>query len=159
LAFFFPALASPLNAALAATALIWIFVFVNIIGPRFACQIEAFTLIIGLIPLAIVGTAGWWFFDGKMFLDSWNVTGRPVYEVVPASLVLVFWAFVGLESASVGTAIVENPKRNVPRATIGGLLLVGVFYMATCSVIMGLIPAATLAKSSAPFADATQQMI
>ena len=33
---------------------------------------------------------------------------------VPQSLVLVFWAFTGLESASVAAAVVENPERNVP---------------------------------------------
>ena len=156
---FFPALTTPLNVALASTALIWLFTAVNVFGPRFACQVETFTLVVGLVPLALVGTAGWWFFDAETFRASWNVTGKPALEVIPGSMVLVFWAFVGVESASVGTAFIENPRRNVPLATVAGLLLVGLFYMATCSVIMGIIPAATLAKSTAPFADAAQHMI
>ena len=54
---------------------------------------------------------------------SWNVSGMPVYQAVPNSLVLVFWAFTGLESASVAAAVVENPERNVPIATIAGVLI------------------------------------
>jgi arginine:agmatine antiporter len=54
---------------------------------------------------------------------------------------------------------VENPARNVPLATIAGVLLAGIVYIASCAVIMGLIPAADLAKSNAPFADAARIVI
>lgn len=156
---FFPALGAQPNAALASITLVWLFTLANIVGPRFACQLESLTLVIGLLPLALIGTAGWWHFDAQTFRDSWNVTGQPLHTVVPGTLVLVFWAFLGLESASVGMAVVENPRRNVPIATLCGVLLAGIVYMATCSVIMGLLPAAQLAKSTAPFADAAQSMI
>lgn len=159
LAHFIPALASQLNVAIASAALIWLFTVVNIFGSRLACQVETFALIAGIIPLILVGTAGWWFFDPEVFRASWNVTGKPAYEVIPGSMLLVVWAFVGLESASVGAGVIENPKRNVPLATVLGLLLAGAVYLATCSVIMGLLPASALAKSTAPFADAAQRMI
>ena len=159
LATFFPALAIPLNAAFATVGLIWLVTVVNIFGPRFACQVESVTLVAGLIPILLVATAGWFWFDPGTFQRSWNVSGQPAYQAIPGSLVLVYWAFVGLESASIGTAVVENPKRNVPLATIAGVLLAGVVYIASCTVIMGLIPAAELAKSTAPFADAARFVI
>ena len=159
LATFFPALAVPMNAAIAAAGAIWLVTFINIFGPRFACQVESVTLVAGLIPILLVATAGWFWFDGHVFSASWNVSGAPMYQVVPGSLVLVYWAFVGLESASIGTAIVENPSRNVPLATFAGVLLAGIVYIASCAVIMGLVPASDLAKSTAPFADAARLMI
>ncbi|MEJ1963121.1 MAG: amino acid permease [Gammaproteobacteria bacterium] len=159
LATFFPSLAIPLNAAFAAAGLIWLVTLINILGPRFACQVESVTLVAGLIPILLVATAGWFWFDPDTFLGSWNVSGQPAYRAIPGSLVLVYWAFVGLESASVGTAIVENPARNVPLATIAGVLLAGVVYIASCTVIMGLIPARALAESTAPFADAARFVI
>jgi arginine:agmatine antiporter len=159
LATFFPALATPLNAAFAAVGIIWLVTLINIFGPRFACQVESVTLVAGLIPILLVATAGWYWFDSGTFLRSWNVSGQPAYQAIPGSLVLVYWAFVGLESASIGTAIVENPSRNVPLATMAGVLLAGVVYIASCTVIMGLIPAAELAKSTAPFADAARFVI
>ncbi len=159
LATFFPALATPLNAAFAAVGIIWLVTLINVFGPRFACQVESVTLVAGLIPILLVATAGWYWFDPGTFRQSWNVSGQPAYQAIPGSLVLVYWAFVGLESASIGTAIVENPSRNVPLATIAGVLLAGVVYIASCTVIMGLIPAAELAKSTAPFADAARFVI
>ena len=42
------------------------------------------------------------------------------FQAVPHSLVLVFWAFTGLESASVASAVCDQPERNVPIATIAG---------------------------------------
>jgi arginine:agmatine antiporter len=159
LAAFFPALAVPLNAAIAAAAIIWLVTFINIFGPRFACQVESVTLIAGLIPILLVATAGWFFFDPATFQKSWNVSGQPAWQAIPGSLVLVYWAFVGLESASIGTAVVENPSRNVPLATIAGVLLAGLVYIASCTVILGLIPAQQLAKSTAPFADAASFVI
>lgn len=159
LATFFPGLANPMSSALAAVAIIWLVTLINVFGPRFACQVESVTLAAGLIPILLVATAGWFWFDAGTFRESWNVSGQPAYRAIPGSLVLVYWAFVGLESASVGTAVVENPSRNVPLATIAGVLLAGIVYIASCTVIMGLIPAAQLAKSTAPFADAARFVI
>jgi len=154
LASFFPGLAAPIYGAFATVGLIWLLTFVNIVGPRFVCQVETAAMFVGVIPILIVAVGGWWFFDSEIFLASWNVQGEPAYKVIPGSLVLLFWAFTGLESASVASGVVENPQRNVPIATVCGVLIAGVIYTAACSVIMGLIPAAQLAKSTAPFADA-----
>jgi arginine:agmatine antiporter len=154
LASLFPTLALPIYSTLATVGIIWLVTIVNIFGPRLACQFESVTLLAGLIPIVLVATAGWAFFDPQIFRDSWNVQGQLALTVIPNSLVLVFWAFVGLESASVATAVVENPRRNVPLATIGGVLIAGLVYVASCAAIMGLLPAADLAGSTAPFADA-----
>ncbi len=159
LASFFTGLVQPLPAALATIALIWLLTFVNILGPRFVCKVESFAIVTGLVPILLVATAGWWYFDADLFRASWNVRHEPATTVVPQSLVLVFWAFTGLESASVASGVIENPQRNVPLATIGGVVIAAVVYIGSCSVIMGLIPAAMLAKSTAPFADAVSVVL
>jgi arginine:agmatine antiporter len=71
---------------------------------------------------------------------------------VPNSLVLVFWAFTGLESASVAAAVVEEPERNVPIATMCGVVIAAIVYIAASAAIFGLAPADELAHSNAPFA-------
>src|SRR4029077_2778429 len=90
----------------------------------------------------------------EIFAASWNVSGKSFVQIVPASVVTVFWAFTGIENASVLTTLVRNPARNVPIATLAGLAIAAVTYLLACGVIMGILPAAVLAKSSAPFADA-----
>ena len=44
----------------------------------------------------------------------------------------------------------------MPIATIGGVILAGVCYVLSSSVIMGMIPNRELLASSAPFADAAR---
>ncbi len=156
LASLLPVFAVPINGALATIGLIWLVTLVNILGARLTCQFESVTLLAGLIPILLVATAGWVYFDPAVFQASWNVSGLPAATAIPQSLVLVFWAFVGLESASVATAVVDNPKRNVPLATLGGVMIAGLIYVASCAAIMGLIPAEVLAQSTAPFADAVR---
>lgn len=159
LASFVPALSQPLAAACASAGIIWLLTAVNILGPRLVCQVESLAIVIGLVPILLVASAGWWYFDGKLFMTGWNVQRAPAIEVIPQSLVLLFWAFTGLESASVATAVVENPRRNVAIATFGGVLIAALVYVASCTVLMGIIPAADLARSNAPFADAVQVML
>ena len=159
LAHFVPALSQPLPAAFATAGFIWALTAVNILGPRLVCQLESLAIVIGLVPILLVATGGWWYFDGKLFADSWNVRHEPAIQVIPQSLVLLFWAFTGLESASVASAVVENPRRNVAIATLGGVLVAALVYIASCTVLMGLIPAAELARSNAPFADAVRVVL
>jgi APA family basic amino acid/polyamine antiporter len=49
---------------------------------------------------------------------------------------------------------VKDPEKTIPRATLLGTIIAGVFYIVCTSVVMGIIPADALAKSNAPFADA-----
>jgi arginine:agmatine antiporter len=159
LASFLPPLGLPLPGACAAAGIIWALTFVNIFGPRLVCQVESMAILIGLVPILLVAIGGWWYFDARLFADSWNMRHEPAIQVIPQSLVLLFWAFTGLESASVATAVVDNPRRNVAIATLCGVLIAAVVYVASCTVLMGLIPAAALARSSAPFADAIRVVL
>jgi arginine:agmatine antiporter len=159
LASFVPALSAPGARTAAAIAVIWALTLLNVLGPRLVCQLNSLMLVVGLLPIALIATLGWWHFDARIFWSSWNVTDRPVSAVLPGSLALVFWAFLGLESASVASAVVARPGRNVPIATVCGVLLAGIVYFASSTAIMGIVPAVVLARSTAPFADAVRVMI
>ncbi|MDA7742501.1 amino acid permease, partial [Francisellaceae bacterium] len=72
---------------------------------------------------------------------------------------LTFWAFIGLESAAVMASKVKNPTKMVPLATITGTLIAAFIYIATSTIIMGMIPAHELMNSTAPFALAASKII
>jgi arginine:agmatine antiporter len=147
-----PALSDPILSAISTSTVIWVMIGVNIVGPRLVGQIEAAAMFVGLIPALAIGILGWFFFDPQTFWASWNVSGKPAIEAVPESMVLVFWAFTGLESAAVAVEVVDDPRRNLPIAAIGGVLIAAVIYALSCTVLMGIVPARELADSSAPFA-------
>jgi arginine:agmatine antiporter len=147
-----PVLKTPILSACCTSAVIWIMVFVNILGPRIVGGLEAIAMCVGLAPVLVIGLAGWAWFDPALFMESWNVSGKPVIDAVPASMVLVFWAFTGLETAAVASDVVDNPRRNLPIAAIGGVVIAAIIYVLCCTVLMGIVPAKALADSSAPFA-------
>ena len=147
-----PVLKPPLVSATVTSAVIWMMVGANIVGPRIFGTIEAAAMVVGLAPILAIGIVGWFYFDPAIFAASWNVSGEPAYVAVPRSMVLVFWAFTGLESAAVAVEVVENPRRNLPIAALAGVVLAAVIYIVSCTVRMGIVPAKELADSSAPFA-------
>jgi arginine:agmatine antiporter len=158
LAAFFGISPSASQAVMITIGLLWLVTFINMVSPRFVGQVDGPLLLAGMIPLLLVAVGGWFWFDPGQFNASWNVSGMSDLQAIPHSLILVFWAFTGLESASVAAAVVENPERNVPIATVSGVLIAACVYIAASACIMGLAPASELAASSAPFALAVARM-
>ena len=152
--FLVPALAPPGPRLMLTLASIWLALGATWIGPRMVARIEGLTLAVGLLPVLIAATFGWFAFHPAIFIASWNPQGMSPTSAIGASAVSAFWAFLGVEGAAAVAGVVRDPGRNVPRATLLGVFAVAVFYIAACTALMGILPAETLAKSAAPFAEA-----
>jgi amino acid transporter len=133
-------------------ALIWAMFAVNLFGPRQVAKFQSVCVVFGLLPVAAVLIGGWGHFDAGLYRDAWNVTENSDAVVVFANLAPVFWAFVGLETGAMVAGIVDDPDRNVPRATIAGVVIAGVVYLVSSVLVMGIVPHQELAVSGAPFA-------
>lgn len=107
-----------------------------------------------LFPIVGVALLGWFWFNPETYMEGWNVSGESSLTAVGMTLNFTLWAFIGVESASVSTAVVKNPAKNVPIATVVGVLLAAVCYVLSSSAIMGIIPNKELVSSSAPFSQA-----
>jgi len=138
---------------------IWAAVAMNITGPRFVGWLMSWSTILAAIPLTAIAVFGWFWFDKQTFLGSWNPHHDSAWTGVSESAAFALWAFMGVESAAVSANVIENPKRNVPLATLLGLLIATFLYVMTCTVLMGIIPAAELAASPAPFALAAEKAV
>jgi arginine:agmatine antiporter len=156
LGFLFPPLAEPGLRLAATVALIWVAVFFCWIGPKAVGRVEGLTLAIGLAPVVGVAAIGWFWFDPHVFLQSWNPTGAQPLGAIRSSAFTAFWAFLSLECAVATSGVVRDPVKNVPRATLAGVAGAAVLYILASAALMGLMPAAALAKSTAPFADAAR---
>ncbi|MGY0798922.1 amino acid permease [Lysobacter sp. A286] len=132
--------------------LIWLMFALNLLGPRPVAKFQSFCVVFGLAPVAMVLMFGWGSFDRGIYDAGWNVTGESDGSVIFSSLAPIFWAFVGLETGAMVAGVVRNPDRNVPIATLAGITIAGVIYLISSVLVMGIIPAADLAASSAPFA-------
>ena len=151
---FFPTLKDPLVMAFAQIAVIWFFTYANILGPNVVGRLQSMTTILALVPIIGMALLGWFWFHADTYMQGWNVTGKSDLTAIGMTLNFTLWAFIGVESASVSTAVVKNPTRNVPIATVAGVILAAVCYVLSSSAIMGIIPSSELMSSSAPFSQA-----
>jgi len=154
-----PGLSAPTAGVIATAALIWVLTFTNIMGPRVVGALEAWTMMLAVIPILAISLLGWMWFDPEIFLAGWNVSGNTDMQAVSRAASMALWAYMGIESASVSAAVIENPSRNVPLATLIGLGLAAVVYVLSSSVIMGILPNEQLQTSHAPFAEAARLAI
>lgn len=153
LAHFFPVLTERWPAAWANVGLIWLMTLVYMAGARAMARLGGLLLVVGLLPIIIATVAGLAAFQPDTFTASWNPSGQSLLESVPASLALIFWAYLGLETAMVVSARLRDPERDLGRATLVGVALTGAVYIAATVAIFGVIPAGELAHSGSPFAD------
>ena len=154
-----PGISGPPASVFATAALIWLLTFANIMGPRVVGALEAWTMVLSLIPILGIAFFGWYWFDTTTFLSGWNVSGESDGYAISRAASMALWAYMGIESAIVSAGVIENPKRNVPLATLIGLGLAAVVYMLSSTVIMGIIPNEELRNSHAPFAEAARLAI
>ncbi len=154
IAYFLPVINTPVLSALAAIAVIWLFTFINILGPKLVTQVQSYTTSLVFIPIFGTAIFGWFWFSGSTYMEAWNVSGGSTVSAIQSILNVTLWAFLGVETAAVVAGTVENPKKNVPIATLGGVGIAAVAYVLSSTVIMGIIPNAQLVVSAAPFSDA-----
>ncbi|SMF23772.1 amino acid permease [Desulfovibrio gilichinskyi] len=151
LSIFFPVLQNPLYAGITSIIIIWIFTGINILGADWIGRLVSVGVVLLLIPVVITGTVGWAFFDVAQFNSNWLASGKTSESAILAAIILCIWSFIGVESASVNTAVVRNPKRTIPISTMVGTAIAGLVYILSCTAISGMFPASEVVASGAPF--------
>ena len=155
---FLGATLSPLSIALWTIFTLWLATVLNFGGARITGNISSFTIWGVIIPVVGISIIGWKWFDGSMYVNSWNPHNVPTFEAIGVSISMTLWAFLGLESACANADAVENPEKNVPIAVLGGTLGAAVIYIVSTNVIAGIVPNLELASSTAPFGLAFAHM-
>lgn len=143
---------TPFLPALLAIACIWLLTLVNISGVRSAGRVQEVTTLLKVIPLvALILLAIWFALSGAPRAPD---PGIPLTsDNIALAVGLTFWAFLGLESGTVPADKVENPERNVPRATIIGIAIAGLIYLGISLSFAFYMPVDEAAASPAPVAD------
>jgi APA family basic amino acid/polyamine antiporter len=138
---------------------IWLPTLINILGIRLAGAVQIITAILKFTPLIIIGAFGWFYFHPEYLSATFNVTEQSNFTAFSSAVILTLWLFVGVESATVPADSVDNPKRNIPLATLIGTAFAALIYIASNTAIFGMIDTATLANSTAPFAKAMEIIV
>ncbi len=85
-------------------------------------------------------------------------TSHGLFSQVQMAAISTLWAFIGIESAVILSGRAKS-QRDVSRATIFGLIVALVIYMAITLLTMGILPQEVLKASDKPFVDALSAII
>jgi APA family basic amino acid/polyamine antiporter len=138
--------------AVAAATLISI---LNYIGIKKAGDFQlVFTFLKVVIILSIV-VIGFGYSGGNWQNFAGSFTGaKGGMAGFMAALVAALWAYDGWNDLNMVSGEISNPERNIPRALIFGVALVGVLYMLVNAAVQYVLPATAIALSPRPASDA-----
>ncbi len=136
---------------------IWLLTWVNTRGIREAGVVQVATTILKIAPLLLVTFGGIFYIHTENYFP-FNRSGVSDMSAITTTATLTFFAFLGIECATIPSGRVDNPEKTIPRATLFGTLGVTFIYVLGTVVIMGVLPPDALQNSKAPFADAAATM-
>jgi APA family basic amino acid/polyamine antiporter len=79
------------------------------------------------------------------------------WDGITSAAAVIFFAFIGFDAISTGSEEARNPKRDLPFAIIGSLLICTVFYVLVAFGAVGIATPDQLSSSDAPLAAALDE--
>ncbi len=150
-----PVFAEPVPRGILLTVLYLLLFALNAFGVKLGARAIAVLAALKLAPLFLLSGIGLFFVDWNQV--SFSFGDVPSISALGASMVLVMFAYSGMETALVPSGELRDPARNVPRATITAILLVVLLYLGLQIVGQGLV-GNKLASSGVPIADTAEAL-
>lgn len=151
---YIPALATnPPLSIVTGLGIIWFLTWINSLGILTSGKVQLALTILKIIPILAIGIVGLFFIHIQNFIP-FNNSGTSTLAAITATTTFTFYAFLGIECATIPSGSVVNPEKNIPKATIYGTLIATFIYISSTVSIMGMIPSSQLQQSVTPFADA-----
>lgn len=155
---FFPILqANNVVAICVGLAIVWATVWINTLGIREAGIFSLVTSILKITPLLAIGIFGIFYLEIDHF-RLFNISGQTNFQAITQTATLTFFAYMGIECATIPSGDIQDPKRTIPRSTYFGLAIVTLIYILGTTSLMGIISPEELRYSQAPFADAAAKI-
>ncbi|GAA2384124.1 amino acid permease [Nonomuraea africana] len=136
---------------------VWIPAVVNLLGARNMAAFQSVTTILKFAPLLFVAVVGLFFVQGANF-GPFNATDGSWVGALSLAGAVALFIYSGVESVSIAAEKIKDPARNIGRASIIGVLACAALYMLSTVAVMGTVPHTRLVDSTAPFADALNNM-
>jgi APA family basic amino acid/polyamine antiporter len=133
----------------------------NIVGVRVGTSFTNITVLAkygGLLFIILVAFALGLPETGGNYTPAWP-SGSFTMPAFGLALVSTLWAFDGWADLSYNGGEVKDPQRNLPRALIGGTLLVLVIYMLANLAYLAVLPIEEMRTSKLVAADVAQKVI
>ena len=144
---FLPSLASgPLHMA-AVLLLCLALAIVNIVGVRQGIAALLVFTVLKLLPLLLLIVLGL----AQVRPEIFSGEAVPPLAGLGETMLVVFYAFVGFESAVIPAGEARNPRRDIPLALVRTVLMITAFYVLLQAVAVSVAPG--IGASDAPLVD------
>ncbi|MFI0774551.1 amino acid permease [Streptomyces sp. NPDC021212] len=145
-----------MDLAIALLAL-WLPALANLAGTRWVGAVQLVSTVLKFVPLLFVAVVGLFSFDPDN-MGPFNAGGGSALGGMSAAAAILLYSYLGVESASMSAGEMENPERNVGRASVLGTIGAAVVYLLGTVSVFGTVAHKDLVNSTAPFSDAVDAM-
>src|SRR5690349_16340288 len=145
-----PFLGSPLMRIIVMLAVYGLLVIINIRGVRQGAGAVTVITVAKLLPLLLFICVGMFFIHPPNL--AWS--GWPSSKSLGDAVILLIFAFVGIEVALIPSGEVKNPARTVPRSAYLALLITTTIYILIQIVAQGTLGTELANHKDAPLAEA-----
>ncbi|MBV9618313.1 MAG: amino acid permease [Verrucomicrobia bacterium] len=150
-----PPLGSPAMRIVVMFAVYAVLVLINIRGVREGASAVTVITVAKLLPLLLFIGAGIFFVQAPNL--SWSVW--PSSKSLGDAVVLLMFAFVGIEVALIPSGEVKNPSRTVPRSAYLALVVTTIIYILIQVVAEGTLGADLANYADAPLAESAAKFL
>jgi amino acid transporter len=151
-----PVLAAPVPRALVLAVSFAVLAGINVRGVRQGTQLITVVSVAKLLPLLILVAVG------AVAVSPANLVAEsaPAAATFARTATVLFFAFMGIESALVPSGEVKDPSRTVPRAIAIAMIGVTLLYLSIQLVSQGVLGVETLAAAkTAPLAAVAERLM
>jgi APA family basic amino acid/polyamine antiporter len=141
------------RAHLVGILLIAVLTYVNVVGLRWGALLQnvstwtKFTAMAAFVFLGFaIGRGSWSHFHTQGIGVSLGLSPSAWISAMGVGLIAVFWAYDGWVYITWVAGEVKEPRRNVPRAMVLGVLVVGAIYLAMNMTYVYALPLSEIAK-------------
>lgn len=151
---FFPELSqSGWFSVTVALSAIWGLSLLNSLSVRSSGNLQVVTTLLKILPILVVALGGIVFIDLDNFIP-FNTSEESSFQAITTSSVLCFYAFMGIEAATIPAGNIKNPEKTISKGTKLGVGLVIILYLFSSFSLFGVLSPTEVAQSQAPFSDA-----
>ncbi len=150
-----PFLGSPLMRIIVMLAVYGLLVLINIRGVRQGAGAVTVITVAKLLPLLLFICVGIFFIHAPNL--AWS--GWPSSKSLGDAVILLIFAFVGIEVALIPSGEVKNPARTVPRSAYLALVVTTIIYLMIQLVAQGTLGTDLAKYPDAPLAEAAAKFL
>jgi amino acid transporter len=118
------------------TTIICALTWANYVGVKEGVRTMAVITVFKILPIVLLIVLGLQHVTGATLVPG----PLPSLDEVGGTTLLLIYAFVGFESATIISGEAKNPKRNLPKAMIQTVVFIAVFYFLIVLVFVSVLP-------------------